>query len=165
MAREFGRRAQPVNRHWTPFTGSFGAQPAGTLALTLSAAQHDRETLLRTRGHILAYLDGVNEPAVAANVAVGMILVPEGTGTTVLWSPQTDGDAPWFWYESFTLAYEEGVVNVLEYAGVSVFRQVIDSKGMRRIRNQEVQLVIEVTTIQSAIEVNLMVSGRFLTQE
>ena len=164
MAREF-RRSQPVNRHWTQYLSSTLALAAGTVGVNVAAAQHDRETILRTRGNLFAQLDGVNVPGVGIIVSVGMVLVPEGTGTTVLWSPQTDGDAPWFWYESFTLFYEEAVTDVVAYPGGGTFRSVMDSKAMRKMRNQEVQMVVENTTFGIAGEVNLAISGRFLTQE
>ncbi len=165
MARDFARRAAPVNRHWTTFAENNLGQAAGSVAKTNLAAQHDRETILRTRGNLFAQLDGVNAPGAAGLVTVGMILVPEGTGVTVLWSPFIDGDAPWFWHESFVLAYEEAVVDAVAYSGGGTFRTVIDSKAMRRVRNQEIQMVVENTTIQSAIEVNLSIAGRFLSQE
>ncbi len=165
MARDFQRRAQPVNRHWTGFSGSAFAQAAGTVGVLISAAQHDRETLMRTRGNLYCQLDGVNAPGVLGQVAVGFIKVPEGTGTTVLWSPFTDSDAPWFWYESFVLGYEEAVTDVVSYPGGGMFRSVIDSKAMRKFRNEEVQMVIENTSLLAAIEYNLNVVGRFLTQE
>ncbi len=166
MAR--GRRSEPVNRHWTGF--SFGSAftavaAASSVAATLSAAQHDRETLMRTRGTLLTFLDAVNAPGALMQVAVGFALVPEGTGTTVLWSPLTDTDAPWFYYDCFHVGLEEGVTDIYEYAGVSVYRAPIESKAMRRIRNQEVQAVVETLTIGTAAAVNIAGCGRFLTQE
>ncbi len=159
------QRREPVNRHWTGFSGNALGLSAGSTAATLLAAQHDRETLLRTRGNLIGYLDGNATPAILVQVAVGLVLVPEGTGTTVLWSPFTDSDAPWFYYTSFMLGYEEMVTDVVDVPVISGYREVIDSKAMRRVRNQEVQMVIENTTIAMADGVNVAISGRFLSQE
>ncbi len=125
--------------HWTGFAGtSLGLAAAGTSAATLLAAAHEPETLLRTRGNVVAFVDGPQDPGVLVSVGVGFIPVPEGTGTTVLWSPITDPDAPWFWFDRFTIGYEEAVVDVIAMAALSVYRSVIDSKAMRIVRNQEV---------------------------
>ncbi len=159
------RRSNPVNRHWTPFSVHSAAQGAGAVALTAIAAQHDRETIMRTRGELLVNLDATQAPGGRAQISAGLILVPEGTGTTVLWSPFTDGDAPWFWYWTGMIGYEEMVTDVIDVPGITSARVVMDSKAMRRIRNQEVQWVVENSTIASAISVNIDAVGRFLTQE
>ncbi len=163
MAR--GRRSQPVNRHWTGFSGSSLAFAAGVGGATIIAAQHDRETILRTRGTLLAFVDALQAPASLAQISVGFALVPEGTGSTVLWSPLTDADAPWFYYSTFFLGYEEYVVDVIDSPVLTAYREIIDSKAMRRVRNQEVQLVVENTTIAGAVSVNIVAAGRMLNQE
>ncbi len=148
--------------HWTGFAGGALALGAGSVAQQLGSAQHLPETLLRTRGNVLAYADASQNPGALTEVAIGFALVPEGTGSTVLWSPLTDTDAPWFWYTSFAIGWEEGVADVIAMAGLSVYREVIDSKAMRKVRNRELQLVIESATVGSALAVNVRVSGRFL---
>ncbi len=85
--------------HWTHGNGVNTGLAAGTTASTLIAAQHLPETLMRTRGNLLCTTSGVQAPAKSVFVAGGIILVPEGTGTTVLWSPITDSDAPWIWVD------------------------------------------------------------------
>jgi len=165
MARDFARRSTPVNRHWTGFSTNAQAFGAGVFAATVSAAQHDRETLMRTRGTLLCYPDDVQAQGTLAEVSVGMVLVPEGTGATVLWSPLTDADAPWFWYTTFFVGNEETVTDVVPAFSVSGYREVIDSKAMRRSRNQEIQCVWENTTRAVAVSVNCFLAGRFLTQE
>ena len=159
------RRSTPVNRHWTGFNGTTLALGAGTSGVTLQAAQYDRETLMRTRGNLVAYTDAIPTDPSLAIIAVGFCIVPEGTGTTVLWSPFNDADAPWFYYEVFSLGYEEPVADVIQIVTLSGFRSVIDSKAMRRIRNSEVQMVVENATIAGAVTLNLSVTGRLLSQE
>jgi len=156
-----------VNRHWTGFSSgaTFLGVGAGTAGLTLSLAQHDRETLMRTRGNLLGYGDGALVTGALALISVGFAIVPEGTGTTVLWSPFIDSDAPWFWYTSFHLGYEEYVTDVIDSPVLGGYREVIDSKAMRRIRNSEIQVVVENTTVGGALTMNMGITGRFLSQE
>ncbi len=149
--------------HWTGFATSSLALAAGTAAATALPAQHEPETLLRIRGSQLTYVDGTQAPGGFVRVGVGMILVPEGTGTTVLWSPVTDADAPWIWVDHFSLGYEEYVNDTIDAVGAPVYRSVIDNKAMRIIRNQEVQCVIEQVTVATAMAINNVVSGRILS--
>ncbi len=149
------RRRGTKKIHYTHWTGGGAAavgQGAGTAAQQVFAAQHLTETLLRFRGNMEAYLDGGQDSNVGVRFSLGLILVPEGTGTTVLWSPITDDDAPWIWTETFGLNYEEAAVDLIQSTGqVSSIRRIIDSKAMRIIRNQEIQCVVEnVTTIGAA---------------
>jgi len=120
---------------------------------------------MRTRGQLAAYVDGLEAPAVAALITVGMWIVPEGTGTTVLagGNPFDDPNADWFYYSQFLLGYEEYVADVIDSPGVSSYREVIDSKAMR-IGNPdtEIQLVIDNETISGSLSVNVHLAGRFL---
>ncbi len=149
--------------HWTPITGTIAAQAAGTAAVNMLPANHEPETLMRIRGNLLCYLDATQAPGGLAQISVGLIAVPEGTGTTVLWSPTTDGDAPFIWAETFFVGYEEYVTDVIDAVGLPLFRKVIDNKAMRILRNQELQLVLENTTILAAASVNLSVAARVLS--
>ena len=159
------RRSNPVNRHWTGFSSSALALAAGGVCSMAQSAQHDRETILRTRGQLLCYADGVQTPGALTVITAGLILVPEGTGATELWSPFTDADAPWFWYVMFMIGHEEAVTDVIGNSVVAAYRETIDSKAMRRVRNQEVQFCVENTTLGGAISVNIGITGRFLSQE
>ncbi len=162
MARD---RARPVNRHWTGFSNNANGMAAGTLGLNLAPAIHDRETLLRTRGQLVAGVDGVQGTGLNVTVAVGFILVPEGTSATVLWSPITDADAPWFFYSRFNLLYEEMVLDAIDLGGSAFYRETIDTKAMRRIRNQEIQMVVEQAAVSGSASINVSAVGRFLSQE
>ena len=164
MARRRGGRAPNV--HWTGFNGASLAQSAGSVGVNIAAAAHGTETLLRTRGELLCWLDGTQAPGGATTVAVGMIVMPGGSATTVTSDPISNADAPWFWIEQFTLAYEEYVTDVIDSPTTSAIRRVIDSKAMRIIRSdQEIQMVVQQSTIGSAVNINTAVLGRFLTQE
>jgi len=129
--------------HWTYGSFEFVGVAAGTAALTLFPAQHLPETLMRTRGEWVGVLSEVLAVNKGTSLTIGFILVPEGTGTTVLWSPVTDGDAPWLWWDTFNLVYEEPVADQVGITELAGGRRIIDSKAMRKVRNREVQVVIE----------------------
>ena len=79
------------------------------------------------------------------------------------YSPIADATAPWFYYSTFALGYEEMVTDVVDVPGITSYRETIDVKAMRRLRPQEeVQCVFENTTIDGAAAVNVSVFGRFL---
>ena len=164
MAHSRGRHQKTIDSvHWT--YGTFGAtsQAAGVVAVNVAAAQHLPETLLRIRGEWIANPAGITGPGQAARVAVGLIQVPEGTGATVLWSPETDGDAPWIWWDVMHISYTETVTDVIAAQAVMAGRRVIDSKAMRKMRNTELQFVLENTTVQSALSIDAAGAVRVLS--
>ena len=149
--------------HWTFGSGTFsGVTAGGATAGTIVSAQHLPETLLRTRGEVTVNIDGNLAPGVSAFIGVGLIIVPEGTGTTNLWAPITDADAPWFWVSYYTLGYEEPVADVIGSPIFSSVRDKIDSKAMRIVKNSEIQAVVENVTSQGALTVNVQLQARFL---
>jgi len=148
--------------HWTTSFASVLGQGSGAAARTLLAAQHLPETLMRMRGESVVYLDGAQAPPQLVIVEVGIILVPEGTGTTVLWSPTADGDAPWIWWDTYFIGHEEYVTDALQSVMINGARRVVDSKAMRIVRNQEVQYVVENTAIIGVENINAMCSVRVL---
>ncbi len=142
-----GRFAKKIDTvHWTLLQESLTGS-AGSVAVNALAAQHLPETLLRIRGEWVVNPTGALGDAVGAVAAAGLILVPEGTGTTVLWSPITDGDAPWIWWDAMHCIYEEYVVDAVWSSNTSDGRRVVDSKAMRKVRNTELQFVVENATI------------------
>ena len=163
MARggKFQKKIETV--HWTLGTVSMNSQGAGSQAVNVLSAQHLPETLMRIRGQYDVFKNAVGVPGEHVSVTVGLIAVPEGTGSTVLWSPQTDGDAPWIWWYSTVIAYEEMVIDVVDVPGITSARATIDNKAMRRLRNQEIQFVAENITLGSVMSVNHTLSARFLS--
>ncbi len=151
------------NVHWTGLSAVWAAQTAGSTGRAGLAAQHLPETLLRFRGEWGTTLVGSQAGSVGVEIAIGMIQVPEGTGTTVLWSPITDDDAPWIWWDTISLLYEEPVVDTIS-TNLSGARRVVDSKSMRKLRNTEIQFVVENATISGlgSATTNVWVSGRAL---
>ena len=149
--------------HWTLMQETLSTG-AGSLAATALAAQHLPETILRIRGEWICAPQAPLADAQGASMAAGLILVPEGTGTTVLWSPITDGDAPWIWWDVMNCDYQEMVADVNWTSNTSDGRRVIDSKAMRKVRNTELQLVVENATITglTAMTLRATVTARVL---
>ncbi len=145
-ARQSGFRKKIEVVHWTLIAESVVTQAAGISAKNALVAQHLPETLLRIRGEWAAQFAGQVAPGVGVSVAAGLIQVPEGTGTTVLWSPFTDGDAPWIWWDVLHLLYAEPVTDVIG-SGLAGARRIMDSRAMRKIRNTELQFVVENVTV------------------
>ena len=148
---------------WDGSEHSFEPLAAGTAAQTFVTAGTATETLLRIRGNLIAYMDGLEAPAVGIKVGVGIALVPEGSGTTVTVSPLTDPTFPWLYFTTFFLGYEEMVTDVIDVPGLTSYRESIDNKAMRIIRpDVELQLVAENITADGAGSVNIQMGLRVL---
>jgi len=165
MARRRGGFEKKIETvHWARGTpAQFTGLTAGTAAIGAFAAQHLPETLLRLRGNWMAFADGAQAPGGLIQVALGLILVPEGSAATVTWSPITDGDAPWVWIDEVSLAYEEMVTDVIDIPVAAGYRREIDSKAMRKVRNRELQWVVEQVTVGGAMTINVVGNVRGLS--
>ncbi len=158
-----GRERVIDNVRWTLGTFSIAGLGATNSALTILSDGGIEETVLRIRGELVAWKDGTSAPGVGVRVAVGILPVMGGQGTTVVSSPLADADAPWMFYESFHLAYEEMVTDVIDVPGISSFRKTIDVKSMRILRpDEELQLVVEQATVIGAMNINIQGTLRFL---
>ena len=147
---------------WGGSNSLFAAQAQGSAALVFITGGQ-QETILRIRGELVAYLDAEQAPGVLVQVGIGALVVQEGSGTTVIQTPLNDPEAPWLFYERFTLGYEEAVTNVIAMPGLSVFRKEIDSKAMRILREgREVQLVLHNLTLLSGASINVSFNSRVL---
>ncbi len=167
MARRFrgSGRGQRLSRRWIgSSTGTaFFALTAGTAAVQIFTPTAFRDTIMRTRGALIGYVDGAIAPFVAVLVSVGLWVVPEGTGSTVLADPFDDENADWFFYSQFLLGYEEHVVDVIDNPVAAGYREVIDSKAMRIANpDTEVQCVVTNTTVNGAGAINLHLAIRSL---
>ena len=165
MARSRRSSAQPriKNLRWGGNTHTFQALSAGTAAQTLITSADATDTLMRIRGELVCWIDGLEVSATAVDIAIGAIVMPEGQGATVVSDPASDDSAPWLFYERFVVGYEEYVTDVIDASGLSVFRKTIDVKAMRILRpDREVQLVFSNTTLIGAASVNLVMSFRAL---
>ena len=147
---------------WAGANHLFQAVSAGSAA-QLMVSDGATETIMRIRGEVLCWNDATIAPPRSVEVALGAMVVQAGSGTTVIQAPLTDPDAPWFFYERFTIGYEEPVTDVIDIPGITSIRKVIDSKSMRILRpGREVQLVMEQATLGAASSVNLSFGFRML---
>ena len=166
MARNRAARGRERVIHttrWESVSANFSALSAGSSAIgAILGAGRPPETILRTRGSGLVYVDGAGGSSVRTLISMGLILVPEGQSTTIIWDPFNDGNAPWFWYREFILGYEERVADVVDVPVASGVRFDIDSKAMRKANDdEEVQLVVVNTTLEGALAVNISLAFRF----
>ena len=167
MADRFRGRARPAKKihtlRWDGLQGRFGAQGAGSVAQNILAAGGDAETILRMRGFFRVWLDGVGAPGREVLISVGLILVPEGQGATVIWDPFNDVNAPWIWFTEVVLGHEELVTDVIGLTEVASATVEIDGKAMRKASpDEELQLVMTNSTLATASAVNANLSGRIL---
>ncbi len=160
-----------ANRHvkkmdnliWGTASGFFNSVSAGSTGILFATSGTLPTTLLRLRGEVLYTLEGASAPGQLIRCTMGIIKVPEGTGTTVLWEPVADSNAPWIWYDQAFLNYTEYVIDVVGSTEAASKRSVVDNKAMRRLRpDEELQIVLENTTIDSAGTCNVPYSIRFL---
>ncbi len=156
--RRAGRRA---DLRWTFGSSSFAAQGAGSASNVIVSSGSTSQTLVRTRGNLLAYVDAAQVPGGLVQVAIGMLVVQAGSTATSL--PLTDGEAPFFYYDAFAIGYEEMVIDVVDVPGITSYRKEIDVKAMRVIRpDQDIVLIVEQASILSAQSINVNVTARFL---
>ncbi len=150
------------NLRWAGANHLFQAQGAGNNAQTM-VTDGLKETILRIRGEIMCSADGSQAPAKSVEVALGALVVQAGSAGVVIQEPLTDADAPWLFYERFSIGYEEPVTDVIDVPGITTFRKTIDNKAMRILREgREVQLVIQQATLGGAMNINLSFSFRML---
>jgi len=162
MARQrFGKKIDNVR--WNRSLGSALALSAGAVGVAFISVTSLPETILRIRGEVLVWLDGTQAPGSLVAVSMGIIKVPEGTGTTVVYNPQSDSNAPWLWYTNLHVGYEEYVTDVIDAPNVSSARVTIDNKAMRKTKpDEEYQFVIDNTTVGNAASINVAFATRFL---
>ena len=156
------RRQRKITQlRWSLVTARSLAMGAGSTAVNVLSAETFAQTVMRTRGELLGSVDGLQSPAGLCRWAFGLVCVPEGQGTTAIWTPLTDPNAPWFMYTSGHLGYEEFVTDVVQAGSWSSFRNGVDSKAMRKCGpDTEIQAVFEQTDVSSAISINLNFVGR-----
>ncbi len=160
--RPLGRGAS-LEKRWQGFRATSLALTAGTSAVEVASASDTTDTIMRTRGSLVAFIDGAAAPGQLVEVGVGLWIVPEGTGATVLGSPIADDNADWFYYSRFVIGQEEPVTDVIGVPLLAGYREVIDDKAMRIGRpDSEIQAVFENVTVDTAKTVNVSLQGRFL---
>ena len=163
MAGQRSRTRKIDNLRWIVVSDTALALSAGSIGALVLNAQTLPETIMRLRGSLLCFIDGFQAPGVLGLISVGLHVVPGGTGAMVTARPFSEGNADWFFHTMFYIGYEEAVTDVVDVPVVSAYRERIDGKAMRRLKSDdEVQLVVENTTLGAAVNVNLVMATRFL---
>ncbi len=160
MFRGRARAGRRADLRWTYGTASILSVVSGaTAGVTILSSGNVSSTLMRARGEVLFKLDAGATAGETQRITAGMLLVPGGTGTTVTSSPETDGDAPYFWFQPAILTSESGD----ETEPSKFARVVIDTKAMRIIRpDQEIQFVMENISVVGTSNVHTYAAVRFL---
>jgi len=162
MARQRVKKID--NLIWDGSTGSSNGLAAGSsAAVNFAVTGNAPSTLLRLRGTHICFLDGVQAPGVLNVVRYGIVKVPEGSGTTVQYDPASDETAPWLFYNSVLLGYEEMVTDAIGLTEISSFREIVDNKAMRRMRpDEELQWAVNNTALVGSAAINAGFAIRFL---
>jgi len=158
--RASGRR---TDYDWTFSAGAALAQttlsPAGVALFTAGNSQ----TIVRTRGELLVWLDAAPAAGDLVRWAAGMHIVPPDFGSATTASPIADPNySNWFWFATGSLASEDTAV--ADTLGIKATRVIIDNKAMRRLKaDEQIQIVFEQETIGTAQAVNFSANLRILT--
>jgi len=145
MARGRSRGTKKIDfTQWEGDSGSAAAiASAGTNSDTL-ATSTQASTLLRTRGEIVASIDGPTDGD-RCSVACGILVATEeqvAVGSTAMPDPAADLDADWLWH-GYLLMLSQAVTELS--GNVTLARRLtIDSKAMRRM-HPTTSLVMRVT--------------------
>ncbi len=117
--------------------------------------QEAAPTILRTHLEFAIWAVSTQVPGRATHWAMGLHVVPKGTGTTILILPLTESEADWFVHRTGVLGYEEPVADAIDVPGMSFQRLTIDSKAMRKLKpGQEIQLVVSSLTVSGLVAMN-----------
>jgi len=149
---------------WAATSVSADSLAAGSVAVgPVLAAGAPAETILRTRGTGIVHVNTATAPGKGVLISMGLVIVPQGQGTTVIWDPFGDPNAPWMWFQEVFVGYEEMVTDVVDVPTLTGARFIVDSKAMRKANeDEELQFVVTNTTISTAVAVDIRVAYRFL---
>ncbi len=148
---------------WTGLSGAVLAIGANGQAVTTVATAAASATLLRSRGEIVASIDGPTDGDHCA-VACGLIVVTEeqvAVGTTAIPNAAADLNADWLWH-GFLLLHSQGVTELSGNVTMAD-RLTIDSKAMRLMRpTNSVVFAVTNSTLAGTPAVDVTVSARQL---
>jgi len=151
---------------WTGLRGVLLSIASNAAALVDVASVAVAATLMRTRGQLLAQIDGPVDGDANA-VALGIIIVTEeqiAGGASTVPSPTFDLDAEWLWHGYMLLSAQAGTgVGASLNVGSVVDRLVVDSKAMRRMKqSQHVALAVESNSLSGTGLLNVFGAFRVL---
>ncbi len=156
------RSGRSTDYEWDTFgTSSLALAANATNAVTLISANQPL-TVYRIRGELLVWLDAGMAAGDVMRVGSGILKVVEDLGTTVVSSPLADAFVPWMWSYLGHIAAESQTAGA-DLQGIGFARIPIDSKAMRKMKTgEELQWVVESSTVGGAEVVNFAIAGRIL---
>ena len=155
------RAGRPNDYDWELATGS-GALPVATILQFEAFTSETAETLVRFRGDVVLWLDATGATiGDLVVIAYGVIRSASGSSDVGV-SPITEGGANWLSYGIATLGVEE--ITQLGVDGLSMLRIEVDSKAMRKLReNESLYVVFESLNISGSPAGNVSFALRGLT--
>jgi len=135
------------------------ASPA-ILATVVSEAILENDpnsTIIRIRGNLCVNNDSTSDAGALGIVIVGIMLADAAqlaVGVTAFPLPLSAIGSDWLYWDTFT--FGEQVTNQADANGLSFDRHIVDNKGMRKVKfNQVLVLVAELTAVEGTPVVNL----------
>ncbi len=159
------RTGRPNDYDWELGNGSDLARAATAIVQFEVFLSGTAETWMRVRGDVLWFLDTTGS-AVGDILLVGWGLIrgPSGSGDVGV-SPLTEGGANWLAYGVATLATEGAIggAEVNNPTGIAAMRWDVDSKAMRKLReNESVYFISETISINGGPVHNMSFALRAL---
>ncbi len=141
---------RPNDYDWELMRGTDLDRAAGSIVQFEALLSDTAETLMRVRGDVFLALGAVGQTVLDTVVgAWGLIRSASGSSDVGV-SPITEGGAPWLAYGVVTLLNLEGSAN-LGFEGLTMKRWDVDSKSMRKLReNESIYVVVETADIVGA---------------
>ena len=143
----------------------FGATLAagGTLVQDITGLIGNSGTLYRSRGELVASIDGPTDGD-KVEIAMGIMRVTQeqlAVGATSIPSPRTDLDADWLWH-GWILLMSQGVGELSGNVTMAQ-RLTIDSKAMRKFRQGEsFAFVLKATNVAGTPAFDILAGIRVL---
>ena len=135
-SRTFQSRGRPNDYDWEGVTTTSLALSSAVVTEAQIFTADSSETLMRTRGELLVWMDASGSTAGdAAVVGCGLIVAP--TGATVAVDPINEPGANWFWHNFSVLAVESPIGGAGQTSISGNDRVIIDNKAMRKLREDE----------------------------
>ena len=163
MPRPQRRAGRPTDYDWEIATGEDFERAAGSIVQFEVFLSDTAETLMRLRGDVI-YAIGQLDQVAGDRIVVAWGVIRAASGSSdVGVSPLTEGGAPWLAYGIATLMSIEGSAN-LGFDGATMLRWAVDSRAMRKLReNESLYVVTETLSLAGAPPTNFAFALRGLT--
>ena len=164
MGRQRVSRGRPNDYDWELSRGTDLARASGQVVQFEAFISDTAETLMRFRGDVIITLDSAGQ-TLGDVLVVGWGLIRSASGSSdVGVSPLFEGGAPWLAYGVATLSNESAAIESLGLSGASMLRWDVDSKAMRKLReNESIYVIFESVSVSGSPNANYAFALRGLT--